>query len=402
MNISLNSIIRQGLFLLILFFFLGIPLYFENILGLGVSASKWIILFFLLSFLLVLVDGGALSRIFNNVFFVFYLFLFLLVFVYFVLSGGGDVEFEEFKKYFFRFVFVLAVSLCFSSGFFSRSDFEKLMLFSVLVLSLLYVLEMIYPFLFVPLQHDSANPGRSAAFYVDSNQAGGALVLALLFSIRRVVFKYRVYVVALAGLGIFFTFSRSSILFYMIMVFLFFFFGLIERRVLLVFSAILVLLVAFSFTDLIFLLEEALDVGEKNNLRTIMTRIEWFFQPSNLDDSGSERVMIAKLAFEEISNSPLLGNGLSSSRNLGLDVSTHNMFLYLWVEFGIFAFLLYFVFIFCIFVFLIRVDIYYSLFFSLFIFYWSFFSHNVFDEFQVLISLCFVGFIMSGQKKMRF
>jgi len=127
--------------------------------------------------------------------------------------------------------------------------------------------------------------------------------------------------------------------------------------------------------------------------------MESFFSPSTLDDSGLERLMVAELAYELFSQNPFFGVGFGASRELGVDVSTHNMFLFMGLEFGLLGVLLHVFFIMTLFLGMKRAGCHRAYLIPVFIFYWSFFSHNIYDEFHQLIVYAFCGAGLLGAQR---
>jgi hypothetical protein len=125
------------------------------------------------------------------------------------------------------------------------------------------------PFLFVPPTHEFSNPGRAAGLYVNANLAGTALSVGMLISLPITRGFHRFALIMVTGAGVFLTFSRASILAWILIVALLTMARMISGKQLA--SAVLT-----SFLISAALIITGKSTGIEINVRNIEERLAWF------------------------------------------------------------------------------------------------------------------------------
>jgi O-antigen ligase len=235
-------------------------------------------------------------------------------------------------------------------------------------------------------------PDRAAGYYINPNRTGCALMLGMIFGVTILPKKIRIFFAIIIFFSTCLTASRGAMLGWCIVLGIFLYSGLIPRKNF-VFWIIGILTVIFVFGPV---LSNFLDLNEWQRSgvinvdpRGITARLEWFQNPlAKKEDSAEGRVEVVRIAWDMVSEHPILGCGIASTENLNnLGISTHNMYLLHMAEHGILG-----VFILPLFVYAVTrhsrgesKDI--ALAFTIFILWWGMFSHNVAEERYIL--LCF-------------
>ena len=276
----------------------------------------------------------------------------LIWFVFYVLSGllwllFADGYLDEVNRQ-WRLRFLSFFFFCTGLVLTSESEHNKVawaIVACAVLASITYWLDFLFPFQFVPLGVEGSNPGRGAGFFINANAAGYSVIVMCIAAMPFVAMRFRLLVVLVMLTGVVPTFSRSAILFAGIVVLLWFFFKQLERRQILIFAALAPIII---FGGLI-LFQFGLDAEGANTIN-LTERISFFSSTGEdvYDDSAEARRYVANLAWQMFENSLLVGNGIGSTVTWGASESTHNMYLLLLAEQGIFGGMLYLTFIYIV------------------------------------------------------
>ncbi len=199
---------------------------------------------------------------------------------------------------------------------------------SILVVTLINVFNSVLEF-FQPEIFGLADkiPGRSAAFYVNANELAIALIIGMILSISIVPRKHRFLFALVVFIGNLFTFSRGGFLGWIIVTFALTRFKIIPRK------QIVTWIIGISLGLLILVtqlgtISSALG-GVNSSLLTddTLSRISWISKGGNtIDPDGGSRFKIAVEALHKFANSPIIGHGISSSRETtGHPLDTNNI-----------------------------------------------------------------------------
>ena len=197
---------------------------------------------------------------------------------------------------------------------------------AILAATLINIFNNIYEF-FHPLSFGFIQKiaGRSAGFYLNANESAMALVIGMIFSISLINKNYRLLFSLLVLIGIIFTFSRGGLLGWLLALIMLIQTRIIPRKQII--TGFIGVILVFSFLS-----------SQVNNLTYIkradgsdflnedtLTRIEWIKNPASSSEiDGNSRYKIALEAWNKFVNSPIIGSGLSSSRDINSSIETPN------------------------------------------------------------------------------
>jgi|GEM_PF-822641 len=215
----------------------------------------------------------------------------------------------------------------------------KLTILSVTLLNVgMFVYEFFNPLAFHEIQRAA---GRSSGFYDDSNTAGIAIILGMIFTIDMIKPKYRLFYALFIFLGIASTFSRGSIAGWVLVAGLFILTKVIPRYqmpLILLFFMIVISILSTQLNNLKYL--KTAD-GTALFKKDTLARVEFLIDPfAQKDSSQASRIHHVEDAWKKFEASPFIGNGLGSGQNsatvsqVGKAQRSHNTYLDLMVEYG--------------------------------------------------------------------
>ncbi len=317
-------------------------------------------------------------------------------------DGYLDPDNQNWRLRFLKLLFFAACLVLASAVNFRR--FVEVLCGCALFATVSYWVDYLNPFLYVPAHMEQSIPGRAAGWFVNANQAGGALVLMCIAAMPFVAMRWRVLLSLIMLIGVFPTFSRSSIVFAGLVMAVWVWRGQFSKKAFLALLLVIPLGVVIGSA----LFSQGADSTEIDS-EDITNRLGFFQQMGEAnDDSAIERRYVAELAWKKFMENPLgLGPGKAdpgkadSVKSWGYSASTHNMYLLLLVEQGLFGGILYLAFLSIIYykgirlyrrglsrqecdigMALVLVAIYFSFF--------GFFSHSLLREPHVVMILTFL------------
>jgi hypothetical protein len=232
---------------------------------------------------------------------------------------------------------------------------------------------------------------RSSGLYANANQCGAALVIGMIVGSQLIPRRLRLSFCLIVGGGVAATFSRSTIIGWLIatVILLAFDSSRARARELVIGSlaAALLALALFQGAAASGLVEGlALDDNQSD-------RVSFFRTFDASDDAAQERRGVASKAWAMILDNPLQGNGLASTVQWSERSSTHNMFLYFMADHGVLGVLILPALLLC--VFMGRTGAPGPQWgFCVFTMWYAFFSHNILTERYQLLAFAF--FAMGG------
>jgi O-antigen ligase len=267
-----------------------------------------------------------------------------------LFAGAPDTAIEEIKIRILAIATILVSMLIFSQHEVVQLWARRtiLLVTPVNIMANLYGLVKPEHFVTVVESQSALETGRPAGFYVDSNRAGCAVVLGLIFGLGLVPAKYRFLCLCVSFVGIFATFSRSAPLVFFAVLAIWLWRREISQRKMLVWLTLfglgLAIVLAISGGDL-----TNLDQAGRLNQNTLerLTQFSNPFGVKQLDDSAIGRVKIVELSWEKISESPLFGWGTGYGLTLAHmypeygNIKSHNMYIALMLEHGLFGVLMF-------------------------------------------------------------
>jgi O-antigen ligase len=245
-----------------------------------------------------------------------------------------------------------------------------------------------------PVKEESLfdNPQRVFGFYGNSNGAGFALILCIIFSVDLIQPKYRFPFVLLGGIGILPTFSRGAMLCWFLTVIILFITKIIPRYQIPYISFSLITIFIILQLQLTNLSSLERPDGSPLLSQDMQDRIAWIANPfsskSQKIDNNS-RVDLIQQSWQKFAEKPFSGNGLDSSQtqfSVGLSQDPHNMYLKLMVEHGFLGVFIYPLLILATIWKARRETKKIGIVFATNLLIWGVFSHNIIDDFYVLVA----------------
>lgn len=183
--------------------------------------------------------------------------------------------------------------------------------------------------------------GRSAGMYMNPNISATALVGGMVTGLMAVPRRWRALFVTLVGAGVLLTLSRGLLLCYAVAIIYFLATGGLRFRQ-------LALAVAGGATALAAVLLLTFGLEKIEGAARIIVQsnvIERITDPSvaigGADESTNERRAAAALGWQVFKEHPLIGGGVGSTVDWDMQVSTHNIYIRQLAEYGIFGIVLY-------------------------------------------------------------
>ena len=217
---------------------------------------------------------------------------------------------------------------------------------AILFVSFMNIFCFIYEFLH-PLAFGALHAyGRAGGFYVDSNEAGCALVLGMIFCIDLFKPQFRLLFALAIIVGILPTMSRGAILAWVVVIFFFMVRKMIpsyQISYLAIATAAFFIVLTSQLNNLAYL--KAADGTPLFNDDTL-ARVEFLVDPFS-EKQDTSRLSLVDDAWRSFAEQPFLGKGLGGSANKkyisarGEPQQPHNTYLTLMIEYGFLGFLLY-------------------------------------------------------------
>jgi len=222
-----------------------------------------------------------------------------------------------------------------------RTHLAKVILACALLASVNNWLDFLFPFSYVPLGSEWSNPGRGAGLFIDANQAGGAVIAMVIGVLPFLSRRYRGLALLFMLFGLYPTFSRAAFLVGVLVTAIEFLLGQINGRQLALMGLVAPMMFAVGLS-----LHRMGISSDEINLGNIEDRLDYFRTGGEiLDESAVSRRGLATMALRMISESPIVGNGVGSTRVQGRGYGPHNMYLLLAAEQGVVGVLFYLSFI---------------------------------------------------------
>ena len=112
---------------------------------------------------------------------------------------------------------VLAVLLGFACSITRTTSYERIFPFLAVLIPITVIVDFLHPGVFYALGAEGTVPGRAAATFFNPNRAGEAMLLTFLLAIPVLRPLYRPLLLFLVGAGVILTFSRGTILGWMLL-----------------------------------------------------------------------------------------------------------------------------------------------------------------------------------------
>lgn len=323
--------------------------------------------------------------------------LYAITSILFTLHPGAYFEEDGYTSVLLpTFNLILIFFVFYSIVYYKLNFFKYVIIFAFIVSVSSIILEVFIPGLF------SKVASRSAGLSVNPNASGiRIMILAsclLIFKFKRENLVHSI-IIFLSGLSVFFTFSRGSLLIFIVFLVVYLYFFHKERILkttlkvsILIFSIIFFLeLLGFSLTKL--------PIFQSNGA---LVRLNMVTGQSEFVNSDDSRLKIADEYWKLILQNPILGHGIGSINNHSiLPICPHNLYLKIWFEQGFIIFVVYIVFILrTMFRLYFSKDYNYLLLFIV-ISMGGLFTHNLFDNRSMIIALGIFFFILNRKNQLK-
>jgi O-antigen ligase len=381
--LSRRAALLSGLW--VLAFFSNVPLYVGTFVFPPLQPLHWIIALLVPTMLMLIGDERLTQRplVFPAVLAAYA----CVCLAWYVGQGGGDLV--VLRQRMLGLIFCSACYLVFTTSENALLVARKVLLVVVIGSVLLNLYDISHPYVLIPAYSEFATVGRAAGLFINPNQAGTALVLGLVLSIRLVPPRWRVASVIFVASGVAVTWSRSAMLSFAVACF-----GLtIGRHGLLTRRQVLSALVVGAAAAWATWLVVAAEIEQRFNIdpAVVIDRLLWILDPSGRSDfSQTERLHLMQRGLDQFLASPLWGNGIGSTELWAERTSTHNLYVMLASDFGVLG------------LFVLPVIVIAAMggipsqvrevtVGGLIILIWGLFSHNVLGEFYVLVSIAMLA-----------
>jgi len=207
----------------------------------------------------------------------------------------------------------------------------------MIVLPCAVILDFARPGLLYPLDTEGAVLGRAAAMFINPTAAGEAILLVFIIGCSAIKAKYRLALFLLAGAAVGTTFSRSSIIAWMLLLFILVFKRSLPKAAFITFASVFALSLALlgSFEHYVESRQE-LAAASSN----ILSRLDFFSTFKFNDDSSEERAGVIQAGWDLFLQNPVFGAGAGATHFWSHRGSTHNQLLLLAAEYGFFGIVL--------------------------------------------------------------
>jgi O-antigen ligase len=211
---------------------------------------------------------------------------------------------------------------------------------TVLIASIaLLVVDLIAQGTIYPIEASSATPGRAAGTFINSNKAAEAMLITLLLTLTWQVGRKKgsAILVGLAFIGTLTTFSRSGFIAFIGTTACLLASGALSRR-----SALITICTVLAGSLMVIVNEDRIislvTQAGSSDIAARITNLRQF--KANDDGSLTERMAVAREAWNDFKKSPIVGVGPGKTYYGGAyNVASHNMHLMLLAEYGLTGYL---------------------------------------------------------------
>ncbi len=232
---------------------------------------------------------------------------------------------------------VFAVFLGFVAYISADKRYLSMMAVLMVVLPCAVILDFAQPGLLYPLDTEGAVLGRAAAMFINPTSAGEAILLVFVIGCVVIPAKYRVALFVLSGAAVITTFSRSSIIAWVLLAVI-----LVYKRSLSKSAVITLLSVAGVSLALLGAFESYLESREELTAASsnILSRLDFFSTFKFTDDSSEERAGVIQAGWDLFLDNPIIGAGAGATHFWSHRGSTHNQLILLAAEYGLLGIML--------------------------------------------------------------
>ena len=227
---------------------------------------------------------------------------------------------------------VFAIFLGFAVYISSKKFYLYVFVALMLVLPCAVMFDFAKPGTLYPVDTNGAVLGRAAAMFINPTMAGEAILHVFLLGCAVTAVKYRVPLLLLAGAGVLATFSRSSIIAWVLVLLILVAKKTLPRSALLTTAIVLGISLVFvgQFESYLSSRQELEDASTN-----LLSRLNFFSSYKFDDDSSEERASVIHASWDMFLQNPVFGAGAGATQFWSHRGSTHNQLLLLAAEYGV-------------------------------------------------------------------
>lgn len=229
---------------------------------------------------------------------------------------------------------LFSIFLGFAAYTSSHTKYLKPVVCLMVALPVAVLLDFARPGLLYPIETEGAVLGRAAAMFINPTMAGEAVLTVFLIGCAVLGIRNRVPLFFLSGAAVIATFSRSSIIAWVLIMLILTVKRSLPKSAVITAALVLGLSVIFlsSFENYLDSRRE-LEAASSN----ILSRLDFFSSFKFDDDSSEERAAVIRGGWELFLQNPVFGAGAGATQFWAHRGSTHNQLLLLAAEYGIFG-----------------------------------------------------------------
>ena len=228
----------------------------------------------------------------------------------------------------------VAVLLGFACSITRTASYERVFPFLAVLIPITVIVDFLHPGVFYPLGTEGSVPGRAAATFINPNKAGEAMLLTFLLAIPVLRPLYRALLLFLVGAGVILTFSRGTILGWMLL-----WSYLVLRRGVPKYT-FAVSLLALGILPMLLVSFESYLAGRADlsaYLDNLLGRLDFFRSRVLDDDSALVRAQVLEAGLDLFLDHPIFGAGAAATLLWGVGHGIHNQLVMLAAEYGVFG-----------------------------------------------------------------
>jgi len=233
----------------------------------------------------------------------------------------------------FSTIFLYTVAWMITLLYLNYSSNINIFKYLLLILSSLIFFDFFYSGVLYNYELAGSVFGRGSGTHINSNQAGEVLLILLVLASAKDKDIFKSWTLIIFFAAIVLTFSRSAILFSILMGF----FIYVKNLKYFLFFIISLLIIYFTYLNILnsVLLPEAVT-------ENLIGRLDFFTNLNIEDYSSSSRIDVVNNSFDHFLLSPMFGNGMNYTHSpLFGSVRPHNTLLLLIVEYGVIGLTMY-------------------------------------------------------------
>lgn len=265
--------------------------------------------------------------------FVLWAFIFLILNLIHLLGGVAGSDFTRAQLITMRIQYILlTVLLGFAFSYARTASYEWAFPLIATVAPAIVIFDFMAPGLLYPVGTPGTVPGRASATYINPTIAGEVILLAYVLALPALKMMYRTPLLILAGVGVTLTFSRSSIIAWVVLwVFL-------QARRLLPKSALLFIFIGLMAVPVLMAGFESYLEGRYDlagSVSDLQERLNFFSEMKLNDHSSEGRSAMLQAGLDLYLGYPVEGAGAGATFVWSHPLGVHNQLILFAAEYGV-------------------------------------------------------------------